>query len=161
MFRKIFLALLALSFAFIAYLFVQAGNSEGKATATIGLTQITTATMPDSLKPCPDTPNCVSTFATDDKQRQPITYTGGKEEAKNKLLEVLDGMKRTELQSNEENYVHYTFKTWPIPFTDDVEFLFDDEKKLINYRSASRVGRSDLGVNSKRMAKIVEAFAQK
>ena len=67
-------------------------------------------------------------------------------------------MKRTQLKSESDNYLHYTFKTWPIPFIDDVEFLFDEEAKLIHYRSASRVGHSDLGANSKRMAKVVMAY---
>ena len=115
---------------------------------------------PTELKDCPDKPNCVSTQATvADKQRDPISYTGSLEDARKKLLSVLGDTKRTERVKVDGNYVHYTFKTWPIPFTDDVEFLFDDQAKVIHYRSASRVGHSDLGVNSKRMAKLVAAYA--
>jgi alkaline phosphatase D len=115
--------------------------------------------MPDKLKPCPQSPNCVST-QTDQaaKKRDPIAYTGTTAEARAQLMKTIDGMKRTKLITESENYLHYTFKTWPIPFTDDVEFLFDEEAKLIHYRSASRVGHSDMGVNSKRMAKVVAAF---
>lgn len=116
--------------------------------------------MPNKLKPCPQSPNCVSTQTDQEaKKREPIAYTGDLADAKIRLMTAIDGMKRTRLESETDNYLHYTFKTWPIPFTDDVEFLFDDEAKLIHYRSASRVGHSDLGVNSKRMAKVVEAFA--
>jgi uncharacterized protein (DUF1499 family) len=39
-------------------------------------------------------------------------------------------------------------------FVDDVEFLIDDSAKLINVRSASRLGQSDLGVNRKRIETI-------
>jgi uncharacterized protein (DUF1499 family) len=39
-------------------------------------------------------------------------------------------------------------------FVDDVEFLFDDEAKTIHFRSASRTGRSDFGVNRRRMEDI-------
>ena len=67
-------------------------------------------------------------------------------------------MSRTKLLNEEDNYLHYTFKTFPIPFIDDVEFLFDDAAKVIHYRSASRVGYSDMGVNSKRMAKVAKAW---
>ena len=56
------------------------------------------------------------------------------------------------------NYLHYTFKTWPIPYIDDVEFLIDAAQNVIHYRSASRVGYGDLGVNSRRMKKVVAAF---
>ncbi len=117
--------------------------------------------MPKELKPCPQSPNCVSTQTDQaDKKRAPIAYTGTTAEAKARLMATIDGMKRTKLITESENYLHYTFKTWPIPFTDDVEFLFDEEAKLIHYRSASRVGHSDMGVNSKRMAKVVTAFGQ-
>ncbi|MFK8162714.1 MAG: DUF1499 domain-containing protein [Lewinella sp.] len=115
--------------------------------------------MPDELKPCPQSPNCVSTQTDQvDKKRAPIAYTGSLEEAKARLKTAIDGMKRTKLKTESDNYLHYTFKTWPIPFIDDVEFLFDDDAKLIHYRSASRVGHSDLGANSKRMAKVVAAY---
>lgn len=116
-------------------------------------------TVTDQLKPCPDKPNCVSTQATQaDKKRDPMSYTGSLADAKAKLKAVISAMSRTKLISEEVNYLHYTFKTSPIPFIDDVEFLFDDEAKVIHYRSASRVGHSDLGVNSKRMAKVVKAW---
>jgi uncharacterized protein (DUF1499 family) len=35
-----------------------------------------------------------------------------------------------------------------------VEFLFDDEAKTIHFRSGSRTGYGDLGVNRKRMEEI-------
>ncbi len=112
-----------------------------------------------TLKPCPKSPNCVSTQSTDPKkQRDPIAFTGTAEEAKAKLRRVIEGMARTQLQKEEGNYLHYTFKTWPIPYIDDVEFIVDPEEGVIHYRSASRVGHSDLGVNSRRMAKVVAAF---
>ena len=44
-------------------------------------------------------------------------------------------------------------------FVDDVEFLLDDATGQIYFRSASRVGRSDLGVNRRRMEAIRDAFA--
>jgi len=113
----------------------------------------------EQLKPCPDKPNCVSTQATQpDKIREPIPYTGSLADAMEKMKRTIAGMSRTKLISAEDNYLHYTFKTFPIPFIDDVEFLFDDQAKVIHYRSASRVGHSDLGVNSKRMKKVVKAF---
>jgi len=50
------------------------------------------------------------------------------------------------------------FRSNVFRFVDDVEFLFDREKKLIHVRSASRVGYSDLGVNRKRVEKIRSLF---
>ncbi len=112
------------------------------------------------LKPCPESPNCVSTQSTQPKKkRDPIPFTGTAEQARAKLKRVIGDMSRSKLESEEGNYLHYTFKTWPIPYTDDVEFIIDPARKVIDYRSASRVGHSDLGVNSRRMAKVVSAFA--
>jgi len=46
-------------------------------------------------------------------------------------------------------------------FVDDVEFYFDNAKKLIQVRSASRTGYSDLGVNRRRIEEIRKQFDQK
>jgi uncharacterized protein (DUF1499 family) len=43
---------------------------------------------------------------------------------------------------------------------DDVEFLADDEERRIHFRSASRTGYYDFGVNRKRMKKISEAYLE-
>lgn len=129
--------------------------NKGELSAIIHQNSIVT----EQLKPCPDKPNCVNTQAAQsDKIREPLAYTGSLADAKDKLKNLIGGMSRTKLISEETNYLHYTFKTFPIPFIDDVEFLFDDAAKKIHYRSASRVGHSDLGVNSKRMEKVAKAW---
>ena len=116
--------------------------------------------MPRTLKPCPDSPNCVST-QTDQpkKKRDPIPFEGTAAEATARLKKLLSDTPRTTLVEEDGHYLHYTFKTWPIPYADDVEFIVDPEARVIHYRSASRVGHSDLGVNGRRMAKVVAAFA--
>ncbi len=116
-------------------------------------------TMTRQLKPCPESPNCVSTQGSQSKKlRDPIPFTGTPAAAREKLKRVVDGMSRTKLIEEDGNYLHYTFQTWPIPYIDDVEFLLDPEAGVIHYRSASRVGHSDLGVNSRRMKKVVAAY---
>ena len=115
--------------------------------------------MQRQLKPCPESPNCVSTQSTQkSKRREPIPFSGSAEQAKEKLKRVVGDMPRTELIAEDGNYIHYTFKTWPFPYIDDVEFLVDESEKVIHYRSASRVGYGDLGVNSRRMKKVVAAY---
>ena len=130
-------------------------------TATDRLSELVYPTNPmqRQLKPCPESPNCVSTQSTQDKKRrEPIPFTGTPQEAKEKLKRVVGDMSRTELVEEDGNYLHYTFKTWPIPYVDDVEFLIDESEGVIHYRSASRVGYGDLGVNSRRMKKVVAAY---
>lgn len=115
--------------------------------------------MNRTLKPCPDSPNCVSTQTSQEKKKmQPLSYSGDMSEAVAKLKVLVEDMPRTKLVTAEDGYLHFTFKTIPIPFIDDVEFLFDDEQKQIHFRSASRVGYSDMGVNARRMKKVTRRW---
>jgi uncharacterized protein (DUF1499 family) len=61
---------------------------------------------------------------------------------------------RTRLVEEDESYLHYEFTSLLLRFVDDVEFVFDDEAKIIHFRSASRTGYSDLGVNRARMEQV-------
>ncbi len=45
-------------------------------------------------------------------------------------------------------------------FVDDVEFYLDRNTNVIQIRSASRLGRSDLGVNRQRIETIRAKFNQ-
>jgi uncharacterized protein (DUF1499 family) len=113
------------------------------------------------LLPCPDSPNCVSSQAKDEKHRMdPIIYTGTMEQAKQRLLMVIASMKRTRILEDRGEYIHAVFTSLIFRFKDDVDFVFDDQKKLLHFRSASRVGYSDLGVNRKRMEEIRKRFDQ-
>jgi uncharacterized protein (DUF1499 family) len=67
-------------------------------------------------------------------------------------------MPRTTLVAEEKHYLHFEFRSRVFGFVDDVEFVFDDEAALIQFRSASRTGYSDFGVNRRRMATISEAY---
>ncbi len=46
-------------------------------------------------------------------------------------------------------------------FVDDVELLADENAGLIHFRSASRVGLGDLGVNGRRMRRITMRIRQR
>lgn len=107
------------------------------------------------LAPCPSSPNCVSTQATDEGHAiAPVRYRKSRAEAKEALKDVVRTMPRTKLVEEDESYLHYEFTSLLLRFVDDVEFLFDDESKTIHFRSASRTGYGDLGVNRKRMEEI-------
>jgi uncharacterized protein (DUF1499 family) len=112
------------------------------------------------LAPCPDTPNCVCTQAADEGHRiEPLTYDGTAEEAMARLKAALVGLPRTRVVSETPDYLHAECTSLVFRFVDDVEFLIDRERKVIHFRSASRVGRSDLGVNRLRMEALRQAFA--
>jgi uncharacterized protein (DUF1499 family) len=107
------------------------------------------------LSPCPSSPNCVSTQAPDkDHAIAPIRYRKSRAEAKEAFKEVIRSLPRMQLVEEDETYLHYEATSLLLRFVDDVEFLFDDETKTIHFRSASRTGYGDMGVNRKRMEQI-------
>lgn len=114
------------------------------------------------LAQCPSSPNCVSTQATDEGHAiAPLRYRKSRAEAKEALKDVVRTMPRTKLVAEDESYLHYEFTSLLLRFVDDVEFLLDDENKTLHFRSASRTGYGDLGVNRKRMEEIRSLISDK
>ncbi|MBI9077984.1 MAG: DUF1499 domain-containing protein [Desulfatibacillum sp.] len=115
----------------------------------------------ESLAPCPNSPNCVSTQAEDGKHAMaPLPYPGTGQEALEKLAGIVFAMPRTEIVRRTETYLHATYTSQLFRFKDDVEFLVDEEAKMVHFRSASRSGWSDLGANRKRMEAIIAKFKE-
>ena len=111
------------------------------------------------LSPCPKSPNCVSSLSEDESHYvKPLAYEGTVEKAKKKLIGVISSMKRSEIVAAEDNYLHATFVSFLFRFVDDVEFYFDNDRRIIHVRSASRTGYSDLGINRKRVEEIRKRF---
>ena len=112
------------------------------------------------LATCPETPNCVSTQATDpEKKIDPMPFNGPPSETISKIKETVAlNWPRASLISETKHYLHYEFKSLIFRFIDDVEFFLDDKSSVVQFRSASRVGHSDLGINRKRMIQIVESL---
>ena len=111
------------------------------------------------LAQCPKSPNCVSTQVLDKNHKiEPLKYDTTLTEAKSKITGIITSLKRTRIIKETENYIHAEFRTRTFKFTDDVEFYFDDSEKIIHFRSASRVGWSDMGVNRKRMENIRKLY---
>ncbi|HXX76280.1 MAG TPA: DUF1499 domain-containing protein [Nitrospiraceae bacterium] len=108
-----------------------------------------------TLAPCPSSPNCVSTQAKDAGHAiAPYRYRKSKAEAKEALKEIVRSLPRTKLVEEDEAYLHYEFTSFLFRFVDDVEFLLDDQTKTVHFRSASRTGYGDFGVNRRRMEEI-------
>lgn len=110
-----------------------------------------------ALKPCPETPNCVSTQAkkSDTEHRmEPIAYVGGKGDVKAAIMETIEESSRASILENGEDYVRAEFTSRIFRFVDDVEFYIDEDERLVHFRSASRIGSSDMGANRERMTEI-------
>ena len=74
------------------------------------------------------------------------------------LVRVFEAMGSVKIINRTDDFIHVTFTSRIFRFVDDVECVFDDRAKVIHIRSASRVGRSDLGANRKRVAAIRGRF---
>jgi uncharacterized protein (DUF1499 family) len=120
------------------------------------------AIVDGALAACPNKPNCVSSqAAASDKKHsiEPLTYSSDPSQARERLEVAIAGMKRGRTVVREANYWRVEFTSALLRFVDDVEFLFDDNARRIDVRSASRVGYSDLGVNRRRMEEIRRRFS--
>lgn len=116
--------------------------------------------MPRTLRPCPASPNCVSSLAAEDSQHRvpPLSWTGGLDQAKARLRQAVLAAGNVTFIVEEDTYWHVEFRSRIFRFVDDGEFLFDPQARLVHVRSASRAGYSDLGVNRKRIEEIRSRF---
>ena len=113
------------------------------------------------LAACPNAPNCVSTQASDRQHKiEAIAFDGSQDDAWRQLKAVIAAMPRMKIVTETENYLHAEATSLIFRFRDDVEFFIDGQAKVIHFRSASRVGHSDLGANWARMERIRKAFGQ-
>ncbi len=111
------------------------------------------------IKECPESPNCVSSLSSADRSKiDPLKYRGSIDEARLALKSILASMRGSEIVKDEPEYIHATFTSTIFGFVDDVEFILDDLGKIISFRSASRTGYYDFGVNRRRMEGIARAF---
>lgn len=102
------------------------------------------------LQPCPDSPNCVSSYEDDRHAIEPIQFQGELPKVRVQVVKLVLDHFDARVVTRTGNYVHLAVST-TLGFVDDLEFQFDSESKMIHVRSASRVGRSDLGVNRDRI----------
>lgn len=106
------------------------------------------------LTPCPETPNCVCSQSEDSQHKiDPLPYVDIED-----IKKVVNNMERTTIVEENENYLYAEFKSKLMGFVDDVEFHKDDINQVVHVRSASRLGKSDLGVNRKRVEAIRQAL---
>ena len=78
-----------------------------------------------------------------------------------RIVAIVGSMPRATIVERTPTTMRAEFRTRLFRFVDDVLFEIDEAKKTIEFRSASRVGRGDLGVNRKRLEAIRAAFAEK
>ncbi|PHS23803.1 MAG: hypothetical protein COA83_09115 [Methylophaga sp.] len=117
----------------------------------------------NALSPCPDKPNCVCSSDKSDVNHYIDPLPLVHEDIANSLVilkEVIVEMNGT-LQAESDDYLAATFTSAIFGFVDDLEIKIDSNQNLIHFRSASRMGHSDMGVNKKRVELLKQLYQQK
>ena len=74
--------------------------------------------------------------------------------ALNALVPVIQSTPRTVILEHGDGYLHATATSAFFGFVDDLELYADPSRGVLQARSVSRLGDSDLGVNAKRLAAL-------
>lgn len=111
------------------------------------------------LAPCPSSPNCVSSDASDaDHRVEPFALLAAPDDAWRAVREEVEGLPRTTIAQTTASYLHAECSSTVFGFVDDLELQLRASDGVVAVRSASRVGHSDLGVNRRRVARLREAL---
>ncbi|MGB5511484.1 MAG: DUF1499 domain-containing protein [Woeseiaceae bacterium] len=126
------------------------------------------ADMPDNnvdpatvteLASCPSSPNCVCSIDTGRSHYiDPLAVTGELDAAWQTLRDILAADGSISIVAADDHYIRAEAKTRLLRFTDDVEFLLNRAAGVIDMRSASRLGYSDLGKNRSRLEGVRSAM---
>jgi uncharacterized protein (DUF1499 family) len=101
-----------------------------------------------ALAPCPSSAHCArANWAVADP-----------EAALARLVPVVAALPRTELVEQYDGYLHATASSALFGFVDDLELYADPAHGLLQARSVSRVGDSDLGVNGRRLLALEQVL---
>ena len=107
-----------------------------------------------ALAPCPESPNCVSSGATDELHR--IATLSGDWQAARDAVAAMPG---TVIVAEREGYLHAECTTPLMRYVDDLELLQHADEGVIAVRSASRVGYGDMDANRNRVEALRSALA--
>ena len=112
----------------------------------------------DQLTPCPESPNCVSSFEDKKDEAHYIKAYSisevNQEAAWTSLQTIIEQNGSAEIISANDSYIYAEFTSGIMKFVDDTEFMLDTDNKLIHLRSASRLGYRDFDVNRDRLEVI-------
>jgi len=119
------------------------------------------------LKPPSYTENSVTSQAglyPDHPQREyaeiaPIALRGDGAETIARLQRAVEAMPGAQVVDSRPDYLYAQFTSKLMKYVDDTEFWFDAANQVVQVRSASRIGRRDMGVNRSRVEAVRSALA--
>ena len=157
--KWLLIALIALiALAVLAVAAGQLGLLRGQMPADLGLRE-------GRLKAPSKTANSVSSQAAlwpDNPQAAaaqiaPLALIGQPADGKatlDRIEKIVRDTPGTQIVKRDGDYLQATATTALMRYTDDLEFWFDNAAQVVHVRSASRLGREDLGANRKRVEAI-------
>ncbi len=139
----------------LAMLAGQLGLWQGRAPDDLGVRD-------GRLKPPSTTANSVSSQAglwpghpqREAARIEPLALVGDGPATLQHLHDIVAAMPGARIVRFEGDYLRAEFTTPLMQFTDDAEFWLDRGAGVVQVRSASRLGRSDLGANRRRIEAI-------
>jgi len=109
-----------------------------------------------ALEPCGWLPNCVNSVSGQGLQAvDPITANDRQWQ---QLKTWMARQPNWEIVIDDDNFIQAIVKTPLMRFRDDVQLQFDPDSELIQVRSSSRLGISDLGTNRRRVEALREVL---
>ena len=111
----------------------------------------------NQLFPCTSKPNCVNSMASRGNKEHyvaPLIIDKTRKDIIEIAAEVLKKWKRTTIIEQTNSYLHAEVKSALFGFVDDLEVYLPSGSDQLHFKSASRVGYSDLGVNRKRVEQL-------
>ncbi len=113
------------------------------------------------LTPLSKKPNGVSTQASDDTKKVETWPLKDSLSTTMKGIEsAINSYGGARIIEQTDNYLYAVFTTKSMKFNDDVEFWIDEKNKEVHFRSSSRAGYSDMGLNRKRFEELKKAYNQ-
>lgn len=154
------LALTFLALTLLAVLAGQLGFLRGTAPADLGVRD-------GRLKPPSKTPNSVTSQAAlwpgHPQQAYatiaPMALRGDGPATMARIEALMKTWPGAEVVTRRDDYLHVAVTTRVMKYTDDVEFWLDPAAGVVQVRSASRIGKGDLGANRARVEAIRAALA--
>jgi len=111
------------------------------------------------FKEIPNKDNSVSTqTAYEDKQIEALEMKDNLTDTMNALKEAIDAYGNIRIIAEEEAYLYAVATTGLMKFNDDIEIYVDEAEGLVHYRSASRAGYGDMGLNRQRYEVIAASY---
>ncbi|MDH5182743.1 MAG: DUF1499 domain-containing protein [Gammaproteobacteria bacterium] len=115
------------------------------------------------LAKCPYTPNCVCSEYPNNSRHYvtPLLFLQDNNSVHYVIIKAVIKEMGGHIVHENDNYLAAIFSSSVFGFVDDVEIRFDPANRIIHMRSASRVGYSDAGVNTKRLQSLKVAYNSK